>query len=383
MKRSITSVSLALLLSFTTIFSAQASDSFLPGMPKVLDNNDLYAADRANQLSDTVKNYPSLIYVPNTQSSNVTIIDPQTYKVISTTKVAREPQHVVPSWDLKTLWVNSDKGNSLTPIDPATGKFGKPIVVHDPYNLYFTPDGKYAVVMSEAAKQIVFRDSHTMKIKKTISSQCSGVNHADWSLDGTTFVVSCEFSGELLLVDTAKMKILKKQKIPVLNKSAKAKDHNGMRNVGPMPQDVKISPDGKTFYIADMMSDGVWIMKAPWSTLTLLKTGKGAHGLYVTRDSQNMIITNRNEGTISILRFSDNKLIAKWKIPGGGSPDMGGISADGKIFWVSGRYDNVVYAISINDGHLIKKIKVGTGPHGLAVYPQPGRYSLGHTGVFR
>jgi hypothetical protein len=383
MKRPLVSFFLIFILSVTTIFSAQASDSFLPGMPKVLDSSDLYAADKANQLSDTVKNFPSLIYVPNTQSNTVTIIDPQTYKVISTTKVGREPQHVVPSWDLKTLWVNSDKGNTLTPIDPATGKFGKPVAVHDPYNLYFTPDGKYAVVMSEAAKQIVFRDAHTMKIKKTISSQCSGVNHADWSADGKTFVVSCEFSGELLLVDTAKMKILKKQKIPVLNKSAKAKDHNGMRNMGPMPQDVKISPDGKTFYIADMMSDGVWIMKAPWSTLTLLKTGKGSHGLYVTRDSQNMIITNRNEGTISILRFSDNKLIAKWKIPGGGSPDMGGISADGKIFWVSGRYDNVVYAISTTDGHLIKKIKVGTGPHGLAVYPQPGRYSLGHTGVFR
>jgi YVTN family beta-propeller protein len=383
MKRPLVSFFLIFILSVTSIFSAQASDSFLPGMPKVLDSIDLYAADKANQLSDTVKNYPSLIYVPNTQSNNVTIIDPQTYKVISTTKVGREPQHVVPSWDLKTLWVNSDKGNTLTPIDPATGKFGKPVAVHDPYNLYFTPDGKYAVVMSEAAKQIVFRDPHTMKIKKSISSQCSGVNHADWSADGKTFVVSCEFSGELLLVDTAKMKILKKQKIPVLNKSAKAKDHNGMRNIGPMPQDVKISPDGKTFYIADMMSDGVWIMKAPWSTLTLLKTGKGSHGLYVTRDSQKMIITNRNEGTISILRFSDNKLIAKWKIPGGGSPDMGGISADGKIFWVSGRYDNVVYAISTTDGHLIKKIKVGTGPHGLAVYPQPGRYSLGHTGVFR
>ena len=383
MKRPLVSFFLIFILSVTTIFSAQASDSFLPGMPKVLDSSDLYAADKANQLSDTVKNFPSLIYVPNTQSNTVTIIDPQTYKVISTTKVGREPQHVVPSWDLKTLWVNSDKGNTLTPIDPATGKFGKPVAVHDPYNLYFTPDGKYAVVMSEAAKQIVFRDAHTMKIKKTISSQCSGVNHADWSADGKTFVVSCEFSGELLLVDTAKMKILKKQKIPVLNKSAKAKDHNGMRNMGPMPQDVKISPDGKTFYIADMMSDGLWIMKAPWSTLTLLKTGKGSHGLYVTRDSQNMIITNRNEGTISILRFSDNKLIAKWKIPGGGSPDMGGISADGKIFWVSGRYDNVVYAISTTNGHLIKKIKVGTGPHGLAVYPQPGRYSLGHTGVFR
>jgi DNA-binding beta-propeller fold protein YncE len=304
-------------------------------------------------------------------------------KIISTTKVPAEPQHVVPSWDLKTLWVNSDHGNALTPIDPATGKFGKPVAVNDPYNLYFTPDGKYAVVMSEAAHKIVFRDPHTMAIKKSIPSQCGGVNHADWSADGRTFVVSCEFSGELLLVDTAKMKILKKQKIPGSYAMKTTSSHAGMANLGPMPQDVKLSPDGKTFFIADMMSDGIWAMAAPWGKLRFIKTGLGAHGLYVTRDAKNLIITNRNEGSISLLRFSDEKIIHKWRIPSGGSPDMGGVSADGKSFWVSGRYDNVVYEISLTDGHLLAKIKTGLGPHGLAVYPQPGRYSLGHTGVFR
>ena len=365
------------------VSTSYAAPSLLPGMPAPLNSGDIYAADRANELSPVVKNFPSLIYVPNTNSNTVTVIDPKTMKVIGVHKVAREPQHVVPSWDLKTLWVNSDLGNTLTPINPATGKFGKPVAVNDPYNLYFTPNGKYAVVMSEAAKKIVFRDPHTMKIKKSISSQCSGVNHADWSADGKSFVVSCEFSGELLLVDTAKMEILRKQKIPNIIKKSATKTHNGMPNYGPMPQDVKLSPDGKTFYIADMMSDGIWIMKAPWGPLKFLKTGIGAHGLYITRDSQRMLISNRNEGSISVLRLSDSAIIAKWKIPGGGSPDMGGISADGKIFWVSGRYNGVVYALSTVDGRLIKKIKVGNGPHGLAVYPQPGRYSLGHTGVFR
>ena len=56
---------------------------------------------------------------------------------------------------------------------------------------------------------------------------------------------------------------------------------------------------------------------------------------------------------------------------------------DGKVLWLSGRYDGVVYAIDTGDGHLIAKIKVGTQPHGLCVWPQPGRYSLGHTGVLR
>ena len=381
MKRSVAVLS-AFLFTVSSQSSAFAATP-LPGMPRILDSTNIYAADVANAFSATVKNFPSRIYVPNTQSNTVDVIDPQTMKIISTTKVPAEPQHVVPSWDLKTLWVNSDHGNALTPIDPATGKFGKPVAVNDPYNLYFTPDGKYAVVMSEAARKIVFRDPHTMAIKKSISSQCGGVNHADWSTDGRTFVVSCEFSGELPLVDTVKMKILKKQTIPGSYAMKTKSSHAGMANLGPMPQDVKLSPDGKIYFIADMMSDGIWAMAAPWGKLRFIKTGLGAHGLYVTRDAKNLIITNRNEGSISLLRFSDEKVIHKWRIPGGGSPDMGGVSADGKSFWVSGRYDNVVYEISLTDGHLLAKIKTGLGPHGLAVYPQPGRYSLGHTGIFR
>jgi DNA-binding beta-propeller fold protein YncE len=53
------------------------------------------------------------------------------------------------------------------------------------------------------------------------------------------------------------------------------------------------------------------------------------------------------------------------------------------VLWLSGRYNGVVYAISTRTGHLLATIPVGSGPHGLCVYPQPGRYSLGHTGIFR
>ncbi|MEU5428040.1 YncE family protein [Streptomyces olivoreticuli] len=348
---------------------AQAAPQGLPGMPPLLDPHDLYAADRPNLLSPVVKDFPSRVYVPNTESDSVSVIDPRTYKVIETIPVGAQPQHVVPSWDLKTLWVNNDRGHTLTPIDPATGKAGKPVDVHDPYNLYFTPDGKYAVVMASMDRELVFRDAHTMRRKKTEPVKCKGVNHADFSPDGKYFIVSCEFSGELLKVDTAKMKVIGQQKLPF---------------DGAMPQDVKISSDGRTWYIADMMADGIWVLDGdkftePW----LMPTGKGAHGLYVSRDSKSMYISNRGEGSISVLDLPSRKLVEKWELPGGGSPDMGGVSADGKVLWLSGRYDSEVYAIDTGDGHLIAKIPVGAGPHGLAVYPQPGRYSLGHTGIFR
>ncbi|KUN81890.1 hypothetical protein AQJ66_22760 [Streptomyces bungoensis] len=341
----------------------------LPGMPPVVDPKDIYAADRPNLLSPVVKGFPSRVYVPNTNSDTVTVIDPRTYKVIETIPVGRQPQHVVPSWDMKTLWVNNDLGNSLTPIDPRTGKAGDPVPVHDPYNLYFTPDGRYAVVMASMDRQLVFRDAHTMKIVKTVPVSCHGVNHADFSVDGKYFIVSCEFSGELLKVDTARMKVVGQQKLPY---------H------GAMPQDVKIAPDGSRYYIADMVANGLWILNGnTFEKPEFLATGKGAHGLYISRDSREMYISNRGEGTISIFDFTRNRLTKKWRLPGGGSPDMGGVSADGKVLWLSGRYNSEVYAIDTRTGAQLARIRVGSGPHGLAVYPQPGRYSLGHTGIFR
>ncbi|MFF1258442.1 MULTISPECIES: hypothetical protein [unclassified Streptomyces] len=344
-------------------------DQGLPGMPPVLDPKDLYAADRPDKLSPVVKDFPSRVYVPNTESDTVSVIDPRTYKVIETIPVGRQPQHVVPSWDMKTLWVNNDKGNTLTPIDPKTGKVGRTVDVHDPYNLYFTPDGKYSIVMASLDRELVFRDAHTMKTVKTVPVSCYGVNHADFSADGRYFIVSCEFSGELLKVDTAKMKVVGQERLPFK---------------GAMPQDVKISPDGKTFYIADMVANGMWVLDGKnFTTPELLPTGKGTHGLYVSRDSREMYISNRGEGTISIFDFAKKKLTDKWRLPDGGSPDMGGVSSDGKVLWLSGRYDSEVYAIDTRTGKQIARIPVGDGPHGLAVYPQPGRYSLGHTGIFR
>ncbi|MGI5242131.1 SMP-30/gluconolactonase/LRE family protein [Dactylosporangium sp. CA-139066] len=346
-----------------------APGAALPGMPPLLDSHDVYAADRPGALADTVRNDPVRVYVPNLGSDTVSVIDPATYKVIQTVKVGKAPQHVVPAWDLRTLWVNNNDGNTLTPIDPATGTFGTPVPVENPYNLYFTPDGRFAMVMAELLHRIDFRDPHTMAIVRSVPVNCSGVNHADFSADGRYFIATCEFSGDLIKVDVQRQEVVGQLHLP---------------RDGAMPQDVKITPDGRTWYVADMHTSGVWILDGDAFTVRVfLPTGAGAHGLYVSRDSKRLYIANRGEGSVSVLDFATGTLVTKWQIPGGGSPDMGGVSADGKVLWLSGRYDSEVYAISTDDGHLLARIKVGTQPHGLCFWPQPGRYSLGHTGILR
>ena len=323
---------------------------------------------------------PVRIYVPNNLSDSVTEIDPVTHQIIRTFPVGARPNHVTPSWDGTVLWVNNTAGNSLTPISPATGKPGKPVPVADPYNLYFTPDGQHALVMAEELNRIDFRDPHTMRLRYSMHVPDRGVNHLDFTVDGNYALASCEFSGSVVWIDFRTRKVVARHKL------GKSMTFPAMPP-GPgysMPQDVRLSADGKIFYIADMAANGVWLFDARrFSLITFIPTGAGTHGFEVARDGRRLFISNRGEGSISVLDMRDNKIVNKWRIPGGGSPDMGGITPDGKVMWWGGRYNGVVYAMSTADGKLLAKIPVGDGPHGLCLFPQPGRYSLGHTGNFR
>lgn len=346
-----------------------SADAPLLGMPPVTDPTDIYAETRAEHVSPTIRAFPPRVYVPNSLSNTVSVIDPDTLRVLETFPVGREPQHVVPSYDLQTLWVLNNQGDSLTRIDPATGKKGETIAVLDPYNLYYTPDGKSAIVVAERLRRLDFRDPKTMTLQQSLPVPCGGVNHLDYAANGRYLLASCEFSNEVIKVDVLERKVLGKIRLP--------------RRPG-KPQDVRLSPDGKVFYIADMHAHGVYVMDGEaFKVLEFIPTGRGAHGLNVSRDSKVLYVSNRGEGSISVLDFATRKVVTKWRFPGGGSPDMGGLSVDGKVLWLGGRYHHEVYAVDTTTGRLIARLKTGRGSHGVGVYPQPGRYSLGHTGNMR
>jgi DNA-binding beta-propeller fold protein YncE len=333
-----------------------------------LDPVNVYAAAAKGAMSAAVAGFRDLVYVPNSGNSTVDEIDPNTYRIVRHFSVDTLPQHVVPSYDLRTLWVTNDLGNSLTPIDPRTGAPGRAVQVDDPYNMYYTPDGRYAVVMAEQRRRMDFYDAATMKLRRQLKlPSCMGLNHADYTADGRLMLVSCEFGAAMAVIDVPAQRLVKTLPLPPRAS----------------PQDVKLSPDGRIFYVADLTFAGVWEFDASsFRRIGFVPTGAGAHGLYPSRNAKRMYVSNRGAGTVSVLSFSTRRVTQTWQIPGG-SPDMGGVSPSGHVLWLSGRYDSAVYAINTRTGRVIKRIPVGPGPHGLCVWPQPGRYSLGHTGVMR
>ncbi|MEU4525659.1 beta-propeller fold lactonase family protein [Amycolatopsis sp. NPDC024027] len=344
----------------------------LPGMPGVPDPHDVDAAAGTGMLSPAVAGDKPLVYVPHSGSGDVWVIDPATFRVVAKYPAGKELQHVVPSWDLRTLYATDDRGDHVLPFDPKTGLPGKAFPVVDPYNMYFSPDGRYAISVAERLRKLVWYDPHTWQVHdETPTPECAGIDHADFSPDGRTAVFTCEFAGRVAVVDVASHHLLRMIDMP-------------HRNTKMGPQDIKLAPDGSVYYIADSDANGLWVLDgAATKVLRFIPTGGGAHGLYLSRDAKQLYVTNRHEGSVSVLDAYTGAPVTTWRLPGGGSPDMGNVTSDGTQLWLSGRYDRVVYVLSTKDGTLLTKIPVGNEPHGLCVWPQPGRYSLGHTGITR
>jgi YVTN family beta-propeller protein len=325
---------------------------------------DVYRAIESPRLAASVRRFPERVYVPNSSSGTVDVIDPRTYRIVRHFGVGSVPHHITPSWNMQRLYVDNTGGNSLTMIDPKTGRPRGKIRVRDPYNLYFTPDGSKAIVVAERYQALDFRDIHTWRLLKSVRIPTSGPDHLDFSADGHFLLISTEFSGRVYRVDTSTMKV------------------TGKVSVGGLPVDVKLSPDGSLFYVANQGLNGVSVIDAHnLKKMGFIPTGEGAHGLCLSRDARRLYVSNRLGGSISVIDLRRRQVIKTWHV--GSSPDMMQVSPDGHELWFSNRFNGSVGVVDTRSGKLVHTISVGDAPHGLTYFPQPGRFSVGHNGVYR
>jgi YVTN family beta-propeller protein len=325
---------------------------------------NVFAATLLPTLSPAVAGFPTRVYVPNSDAHTVSVIDPATFQVIDRFAVDHVPHHVTPSWDMTKLYVNNTEGNTLTVIDPATGRPIDRLPIIDPYNLYFTPDGTKAIVVAERLRRLDYRNPQTWELIKSVSVPWAGVDHLDFSADGRYLLASCEFTGQVVKVDNETMEVV------------------GRAEVGSLPIDVKVSPDGSVFFVANQGRHGVSVIDPESMTeIAFLRTGTGAHGLNYSRDTTRLFVSNRLAGSISVIDVATRQVTATWNV--GGSPDMLQVTPDGSQIWVSNRYHGSVSVINADDGSVIRTIPTGAGAHGVSFFPQPGRFNVGHNGVYR
>ncbi|HKB29115.1 MAG TPA: beta-propeller fold lactonase family protein [Candidatus Limnocylindrales bacterium] len=331
----------------------------------------VYSATVGGQIQAAWAAMPARVYVPDEKSGNVVVIDPATFKIIGTIGVGKYPEHITPAWDGQLLYVNDMVGQALTEIDPNTAQpNGVTLKVPSPYNLYFEMDGSRAIIVEDMLKGaptdpngLAFFDLNWKKVG-FLGIPWAGANHLDFSADGSTLLLSCEYSGRIVAVDVAAMKIITSL------------------YVAGSPTDVRLSPDGSMFFVANQIRDGIDVIDATTlKYLSFIRAGNGAHGLAISRDATKLFVTNRLAASMSVIDIASLTVVATWSI--GGSPDMIAQSPDGSQLWISNRYSGTISVVNAATGEVITTIATGVNPHGLAYWPQPGRFSLGHNGNTR
>ncbi|MEV4674492.1 YncE family protein [Actinomadura sp. NPDC049382] len=322
----------------------------------------VYAATGPGMIAPNARGLPPRIYVAN--GRYIDVVDPAAARVVGRYRTGAAASRVVPSWDLRRLWAADRRRGLLVPIRPHGGRRGRPVRVPGPAGLYFTPDGRDALVPAHRPRRIDVRDPRTMALRASVPMPCSA-GHADFSLRGRSLVATCTAAGELALVDLAGRRVAGTLRLPE----------------GARPGDLRLSPDGTVFLVADAAQGGVWLVDARrFALLGFVRTAPGARGLAVSRDARRLFVVG--DGTLTAVDFRTRRVVSRWPLPGGGSPVPGGVSSDGTRLWLADPA-GIVYAVSTRTGRVLRTVRVGGRPVGLCVHPQPGRYSLGGTGLYR
>ena len=333
----------------------------VPSSPPPLN---VYQSTLSGEVAPQLAGVPERVYVPNSDSNTVFVIDPATYRVVDRYVTGPIPHHVAPAPDLSRLYVDDEGGSTLTVIDIHTGRPAGTVPVAFPYNLSFTPDGRKAVDVVERLQRIDFYDLKTWKYLKSVPIPWAGADHLDFTADGRYLFISTEYTGMLARVDTETMEL------------------SGTVVVGGLPVDVRLSPDGRFLYVANQGRHGVSVVDPElMKEVAFIPTGQGAHGLQVSRDTTKLYVSNRLAGTISTIDFATQKVVATWRV--GGSPDMLQLNPAGTELWFTNRYNASVTVVDTGSGQVTHTIPVGPGAHGLTYFPNAGAISIGHNGVYR
>jgi YVTN family beta-propeller protein len=285
--------------------------------------------------------------VLNSDDDSLSIINTTSYQETSRSYIGRSPHHLMPTPDGKSLILAMAAGNELVFMDLATGELNRRIEASDPYQIGFSPDGKWFVATSLRLDRIDIYDGQSFQLKNRLPANTMP-SHIGFSPDSKTAYVSLQGTGKLIAVDLATGTPL--WTVPV----------------GRQPAGVLVRANGNVL-VANMGSDHIAeIDPHDGAVLRRIRTGRGAHNFLLSPDGKMLYVSNRVAGTISTLDPESLAVTGTLVAPGG--PDDMAVSTDGHELWVTGRWRALVNVIDRASGALKTTIPVGRSPHGIFLH---------------
>lgn len=230
--------------------------------------------------------------------------------------VGREPHHLIRSPDGEEVLLSSTVTNEIVVLDARTGERRRVVRdVIDPYQLGYSPDGKWFVTAAYRLDHVDIYKADGLKLAGRIF--LDGLpSHLAFDNESKTVFVTLQQSGRLAAFDLSSQMI--KWSVPV----------------GSAPAGIVMLPDGKRLLVALTGEDGFIIVDPEkGDILGRVRTGNGAHNFWPKGDGRHYFLSNRIASTISLIDTQEMKVVGEIRVPGG--PDDMDITSDGRELWVA------------------------------------------------
>jgi DNA-binding beta-propeller fold protein YncE len=281
------------------------------------------------------------VLVMNSNSASLSVVDMDSQRELRRIPVLREPHHWALSPDGRDLLVGDTVGNEFLVLDPASFALRRRIPVADPYQFGYSPDGKYLVVNGLARAQVDVYDAASFRLLKRFPLK-SMPSHLAYAPDSSTVFVSLQGTGKLVALDLRDM------------------TQRWVTAVGTAPAGVMYL-NGRVL-VAIMGSDDVVVLNpADGHIERRIRTGRGAHQLFLSPDGKLVYVNNRVDGTSVTLDAKTLAPVRTYKLPGG--PDDLVFAPDGHI-WYTLRFVDKLAVLDPASGDFAT-IPVGRSPHGI------------------
>jgi YVTN family beta-propeller protein len=283
----------------------------------------------------------------NSADGTISLIDTNTYKVVGKAPACKEPHHLMPTLDDQSLIVACSAANQLVFFDPKTGKEQKRVRnISDPYQLGYSPDGRWLVVTSLRLDRIDIYTAQELELKARVPAPRTP-SHLTFDAASQYAFITLQDSNEVMAID--------------LNTRKRA----WIMPVGSTPAGILMTPDDRFLMVAIM--GGGYVEIIDWrnqQTVKKVPTGTAAHNLQPKGDGRHYFVSNRTvNGSISLLDTQTMTVVAQYDVPGG--PDDMTVRADGKELWATARFGRKVQVIDLTTGKPKLSIPVGSSPHGV------------------
>jgi YVTN family beta-propeller protein len=292
---------------------------------------------------------PELVIVLNSDEASLSIIDRRTMKEVDRRPVGREPHHLMLTPDGKELVIGSTVTNELTFLDPVSGELRRRVRdILDPYQLGYSPDGKWFVTTAYRLNHVDIYDAKDFRLAKRMPL-ATLPSHMAFTADNATVLVTMQGSNQVTAITLATQEVA------------------WTVDVGEAPAGIYVTPDQRRAIVGLTGEDAVAVVDlqsrrvAKW-----VVTGRGAHNIFrMPDDATKVLVTNRVDGSISLLDTTKLEVIETFRAPGG--PDCLDFTPDGKQIWVTQRWRRKVMAIDLATKQIQNIVNVGRSPHGVYI----------------